>query len=142
MGLDVPMFQDITAGSAQYWKLAGAAALKNLRYTACFDPANPTSAKVVKLVEAKYGAKAVEPMLYLQAWDEVHMLKQAIESAKSTNGTAVRDALEKMTKFPSSWGQAGYAIGCTKDNHLCSNLKGLVLRGFENGVPGPVIQKF
>jgi branched-chain amino acid transport system substrate-binding protein len=140
-GLDVPMYQDITAGSPQYWKLAGAAPLKNLRYTAQFDPANRSSDKIWKLVQAKFGAKAVEPNLCLQAWDEVHLLKQAIESAKSTNGSAVRDAIERIKNFPSSWGQEGYTYTCTKENHLCSSVKGIVLRGFENGFPGKVVQK-
>ena len=141
-GLDVPMFQDITGGSPQYWKLAGAPALKNLRYTAQFDPANQSSDKVWKLVQAKFGSKAADPSLCLQGWDEVHLLKQAIESAKSTNGSAVRDAIEKIKNYPSSWGQDGYAYTCSKENHLCSSLKGIVLRGFENGVPGKVVQKF
>jgi hypothetical protein len=97
---------------------------------------------VQKLVKAKYGAKAVEPTLYLQTWDEVHLLKHAIENAASTDGTAIRDALEKIKDFPSVWGQPGYTLNCSKESHLCSNLKGLVLRGFENGVPGPVVQRF
>ena len=141
-GLDVPMYQDITAGSPQYWKLAGAAALKNLRYVAQFDPANHRARGCGKSWSDKYGSKAVDPSLCLQAWDDIYLLKQAIESAKSTNGAAVREALEKTSNFPANWGQTGYTLSCTKDNHRCSTLKGLVLRGFVNGVPGPVVQKF
>jgi branched-chain amino acid transport system substrate-binding protein len=141
-GLNVPMFQDITAGSVQYHKLAGPDGLKNLRYITQFDPTNQTTQKVIKLVQAKFGAKAVEPNMYLAAWDEVYMLKQAIENAGSTNGTSLRDAVEKISKFPASSGQTGYTLSCSKSSHLCSSLKGLVLRGFENGVPGPVLQRF
>ena len=141
-GLNVPMFQDITAGNPRYHKLAGAAALKNLRFISQVDPSNPASAMVQKLVQAKYGPKAVEPTLYLQTWDEVHLLKYAIENAGSTDGTAIRDALQKVKNFKSVWGQSGYTLNCSKDSHLCSSLKGVVLRGFENGVPGPVVQRF
>jgi branched-chain amino acid transport system substrate-binding protein len=141
-GLDVPKFQDITATSPEYWKLTGAAALKTLRFVGQSDPSNEESKRVIKIVEAKFGNKAVLPNNYLQAWDEVYMIKRAIENAKSTNGTAIRDATEKIANFPSSWGQSGYKLSCSKDNHLCANLKGVVLRGFENGFPGPVIQRF
>jgi branched-chain amino acid transport system substrate-binding protein len=141
-GLDVPMFQDITAGNPRYHQLAGPAALKNLRFISQVDPSNPASAMVQKLVQAKYGAKAVEPTLYLQTWDEVHLLKYAIENAGSTDGTAIRDALQKVKNFKSVWGQPGYTLSCSMDSHLCSSLKGVVLRGFENGVPGPVVQRF
>jgi branched-chain amino acid transport system substrate-binding protein len=141
-GLDVPLYQDITAGSPQYWKLAGASALKNLRYVAQYDPANQSSARVWKIMLDKYGSKAADASLCLQAWDDIYLLKRAIESAKSTNGAAVREALEKISNFPVSWGQAGNTLSCSKDNHRCSSLKGLVLRGFVNGVPGPAVQKF
>jgi branched-chain amino acid transport system substrate-binding protein len=141
-GLDVPMYQDITASSPQYWKLAGAPALKNLRYVAQYDPANQSSARVWKTVVDKYGSKAQDAALCLQTWDDIYLLKRAIESAKSTNGAAVREALEKISNFPTNWGQTGSTLSCGKDNHRCSTLKGLLLRGFVNGVPGPAVQKF
>jgi branched-chain amino acid transport system substrate-binding protein len=141
-GLDVPMYQDITASSPQYWKLAGAPALKNLRYVAQYDPANQSSARVWKIMVDKYGSKAQDQALCIQAWDDVYLLKRAIESAKSTNGAAVREALEKISNFPTNWGQAGSTLSCGKDNHRCSTLKGLLLRGFVNGFPGPAVQKF
>jgi len=141
-GLDVPMFQDITAGSPKYHQLAGAAALKNLRFITSYDPDNQYSKKIEEIIKAKFGGKAVEPTLYLQGWDDVYLLKTAIENAGSTKGIALRDAIEKISGFRSSWGQEGYTLSCSKDNHLCSSLKGIVLRGFENGKPGKVVQRF
>ena len=93
-------------------------------------------------IKAKFGKKAVEPTLYLQGWDDIHLLKEAIENAGSTDGTAIRDAIGKISGFRSSWGQEGYTLDCSKGDHLCSSLKGLVLRGFENGRPGKVVQRF
>lgn len=141
-GLNVPMFQDITAGNPRYHKLAGAAALKNLQFISQFDPTNAESARVFKIVKGKHGKKAVEPTLALWGWDKVHFLKQAIERAGSTDGTAIRNAMEQTSNFKSTWGQSDYTMRCSKDNHLCSNLKGLVLRGFENGRPGKVMKRF
>ncbi len=141
-GLDVPMFQDITAQSPQYWKLAGATALKNLRFVSQYDPANQSSARVWKIMVDKYGSKAAVAALCIQADDDIYLLKRAIENAKSTNGAAVREALEKISNFPVNWGQPGNTLSCGKDNHRCTTLKGLVLRGFVNGVPGPTVQKF
>jgi branched-chain amino acid transport system substrate-binding protein len=141
-GLDVPMFQDITAGSPKYHQLAGAAALKNLRFITSYDPDNQYSKKIEEIIKAKFGGKAVEPTLYLQGWDDVYLLKTAIENAGSTKGIALRDAIEKISGFRSSWGQEEYTLNCSKDNHLCSSLKGIVLRGFENGKPGKVVQRF
>lgn len=141
-GLDVPMFQDITAGNPKYHQLAGAAALKNLRFMCPYDPSNEYSKEIQKIIKAKFGKKAVEPSLYLQGWDDIHLLKEAIENAGSTDGTAIRDAIGKISGFRSSWGEEGYTLDCSKGDHLCSSLKGLVLRGFENGRPGKVVQGF
>ena len=141
-GLNVPMFQDITANSPRYHQLAGAAALKNLQFISQNDPTNSESIRVFNIVKAKFGKKAMEPTLTQWGWDEVHLIKHAIEKAGSTDGTAIRDAIEETTNFPSTWGQPGYTLSCSQSSHLCSNMKGLVLRGFENGHPGKVIKRF
>jgi branched-chain amino acid transport system substrate-binding protein len=141
-GFDVPMFMDTAGPMPQWWPLAGAEGLKNLNFIDLVDPDNKLTLKVQKLFEAKYGTKQPFTCFSAQGWDMVYMYKQAIESAGSTNGTDIRNALEKGLRLESHWGQPGFFISCSKDNHHCSSMKGLVLRGFEGERPGPVIKRF
>jgi branched-chain amino acid transport system substrate-binding protein len=137
-GLKVPMFQDTTAQVPQYWTLAGAEALSNLRFIDQIDPENPKTEEVRKAFVVKYGEK--EPFLafYAQGWDIAYIVKQAIESANATDGTAIRDNIEKLSNYAAHWGKNGYKISCSQDNHLCSGTDGMVLRKFQDGRPGPV----
>jgi branched-chain amino acid transport system substrate-binding protein len=138
-GLKAPMFQDTTAQVPQYWSLAGAEPLSNLRFIDQVDPNNANTEEVRKAFIAKYGDKDPFLAFYAQGWDLAYILKQSIESANSTDGTAIRDNLEKMANFPAHWGRNGYKISCAQDNHLCSGPEGMVLRAFENGKPGAVV---
>ena len=137
-GLKVPMFQDTTAQVPQYWTLAGAEPLSNLRFIDQVDPANANTEEVRKAYVAKHGEKDPFLAFYAQGWDLVYVLKQAIEAANSTDGTAIRDNLEKLSNYPAHWGRSGYKISCSHESHLCAGPQGMVLRTFENGKPGAI----
>lgn len=137
-GLDIPMAQDTTAAVPQYWKLAGAQALENVVFTGQLDPANKKTEVVKKRFEAKHPDATFLPF-HAQGWDDVYLFKEAIENADSTEGTAIKQALESISGYVAHWGSAGYKISCSAKSHLCATKEGIVLRGFENGEPGQPI---
>lgn len=137
VGWDVPVFQDITAQVPEFWELAGAEALRPLQYV---DQAHPDNERT-QAFQALFATKHDRPFVSFSAmgYDSVYILKEAIERADSTEGTALRDALEQ-TDYEASWGQPGYRTACSAENHRCASLEGMVVRGFtDEGTPGEVI---
>jgi len=66
----------------------------------------------VKPYKAAY--KDADPGMASRAWDSVMMIVAAIEKAKSTDGTAVRDAFEALGRYAG----AGANYDFTTDNHV------------------------
>jgi branched-chain amino acid transport system substrate-binding protein len=62
----------------------------------------------------KAAYKDADPGMASRAWDSVLMIVAAIEKAKSTDGTAVRDAFETLGRYAG----AGANYDFTTDNHV------------------------
>jgi len=77
------------------------------------DPKARAAAEAfVKPYKAAY--KDADPGMASRAWDSVQMIVAAIETTKSTDGTAVRDAFEKLGRYAG----AGANYDFTADNHV------------------------
>jgi hypothetical protein len=63
------------------------------------------------------------------------ILKYAMEKANSTTGTDVRTQLESLKDFPSGFGQTGYTVNWTADNHNGSGPGGVVFVQFTGTTP-------
>lgn len=141
LGMQLPVFSTTSLQQPQIWKLAGKT-LDGTVYTDNLSTKNSETQKVEKLFHNKYGADAPFIGFHANAWDAVFLLKHAFEAAGTTgDGTAVRNALEKTTGFTSSWGQPGYKLNYSHDRHTGASIegamKGIVMRVFKDGKPGP-----
>ncbi len=139
LGLNVPTLQDTTGQVPQLWELAGAAALEGHRMVDQIDPGNKKTDVVRKAFREKYGKDAPFLSFHAQGWDTAMLYEKAIEMAGSTDGTAIRDALENIQGYEAHWGRPGYTISCSRQSHLCASIEGMVLRGFDGDRPGAVV---
>ena len=137
MGWKAPLYQDVTAVSPAYRKLLGAKAMENLFYMEPIHPDNQLAQKWIKKFEAKYPN---EPVLTTMGnvWNAVYLFKAGVEKAKSTNGTAVRDAIEQICGMKSHFGPPTSTVCCSKQNHLCADPNGIFLATYKNGKSVPV----
>ncbi len=132
MGWKVPLYQDVTAVSPAYRKLLGPKAMENLYYMEPIHPDNQLAQKWIKKFTAKYPN---EPVLTTMGnvWNAVYLFKAGVEKAKSTNGVAVRDAIEHICGMKSHFGPPSSTVCCSKENHLCADPNGTFLAQFRNG---------
>jgi len=139
LGWDVPIFMDITAGVPEFWELSGPAALEPVRYVDQADPDNERTQEFRSLFEERYDRQFVS--FSAMGYDAVYILKEAIERAGTTDGPALRDALEQ-TDHEAHWGQPGYRVVCSATDHRCEGIEGMLVRRFaEDGTPGDVIYR-
>ena len=80
----------------------------------------------IKPLKAKFGDK-VDSAQASRAWDSVLMMAQAMEAAKTTEGTAVRDAFETIGPYvgagaPYEFSQTQH-IGITKNPYVIAHVK-------------------
>jgi branched-chain amino acid transport system substrate-binding protein len=137
MGWKVPLFQDITAVSPSYRKLLGPKGLEHLTYLEPIHPDNKLAQKWLRKFAQKYPN---EPILTTMGnvWNAVYLFKSAVEAAKSTDGPAVRDAIEKQCGMKSHYGPPTSVVCCSRESHLCADPNGLFLAMFRNGKSVPV----
>ncbi|HME45815.1 MAG TPA: ABC transporter substrate-binding protein [Syntrophorhabdales bacterium] len=137
IGWKVPLYQDVTAVSPSYRKLLGPKAMENLFYMEPIHPDNALAQKWIKKFEAKYPN---EPVLTTMGnvWNAVYLFKAGVEKAKSTNGTAVRDAIEQICGMKSHFGPPTSTVCCSKQSHLCADPNGIFLATYKNGKSVPV----
>lgn len=111
LSMDVPLFQSHGFGNIQYVVAAGAAAegiifpAGRLLVADELPDSNPQKKALVKYkndYEAKFGEDV--STFGGHAWDALMLVIEAIESAKSTDRAAIRDALEKVTGFAGTGG--------------------------------------
>jgi branched-chain amino acid transport system substrate-binding protein len=136
MGWKVPLFQDVTAVSPAYRKLLGAKGLEQLYYLEPIHPDNQLAQKWLKKFSEKYPN---EPALTTMGnvWNAVYLFKAAVEKVKGTDGTALRDAIEKICGMKSHFGPPASTVCCTKENHLCADPNGVFVAQFRNGKSVP-----
>jgi branched-chain amino acid transport system substrate-binding protein len=125
----------------EMWEIGGADGMDGLLVIDNLDPSNPYTQQVQALFEERYGSA---PFLFIHGmnWDALMLIKAAVESAGSTEGTAVRDAFEQITDFPSAHGQPGYTVSWSPENHNGSSVKGHAIVIFNGLTPEtwPVFQ--
>ena len=137
----VPRFTELLLSSLpSAWKQAQPGALEGLVGLAGTTDTNPKTVEVAKLFAETEGADFQVNNFWTQSYDAVQLLKQAIESAGSTDGTKVNDALQKITDYEAASGYPGFTLSFGKDKHLgADGICGLVLVtwGADNTVTGP-----
>jgi ABC-type branched-subunit amino acid transport system substrate-binding protein len=79
----------------------------------------------VKPLKAKYGN--TDPGMASRAWDSLMMMVQAMENSKSVDGTAVRDAFEKLGHFDGAGASYDFSpeqhVGITKNPYVIAFVK-------------------
>jgi branched-chain amino acid transport system substrate-binding protein len=77
-------------------------------------------------LKAKFGGKA-DTSQASRAWDSLQMMAKAMEAAKSTDGTAVRDAFEKLGPYVGAGAPYDFTaeqhVGITKNPYLIAYVK-------------------
>jgi branched-chain amino acid transport system substrate-binding protein len=153
VGMTIPQYAGAEIGNQpSLWKLA-AGALDGMVFESNISPDNPnTKALLSKLIAAKVitgsGNQALAQLNSYQAqtWDAVMLWAKAVTAAKSTDGPKVKAAMESFNganAYPASFGQTGYTLAYTADNHFgATSLCAMVLREFSNGVPGDAWDKY
>lgn len=137
LGVDAPIFsQNTLTATPHIWSLAGDAVDGTL-VVDTIGTSNPNTMELKSAYEAKYGANSMV-WLHPMVWDALMLLKKGAETAGSTDGTAVRDELDKVSNFPSSFGQPGFSLTFGADRHNGTGKEGLIIVQFENATPSRV----
>lgn len=115
------------------WKRTNPGVLADVVYMGALDMSNPKTVELEKKLKELNGDDYRLTAYDAQAYDSVYLLKAAIEAAGGAEDpTAVRDALDAITGFEASFGQAGFTLSFTPDKHMgADGLCGLVLSGFD-----------
>ena len=120
----------MTAAPAM-WKLAG----KSLDGILFFDNivlSNPHTQAVEQLYRGKYGADAPFNFLHAVLWDGLMITKKAVETVGSTDGGALKSAIESIRDFPSAYGRDGNTLSFAPDRHNGASSKGLLIVEFRS----------
>src|SRR5262245_24580499 len=91
------------------------------------DPkARAAAAAFIVPLKAKFGSK-VDTAQASRAWDSLLMIAQAMEAAKTTEGTAVRDAFEKLGPYVGADAPYEFSatqhVGITRNPYLIAYVK-------------------
>lgn len=127
-------------GTPHIWELAGTA-LDGTLIVDFVSASNPNTAALKEIYEAEHGANTFVG-LHATVWDGLMLLKKAVEDVGSTDGTAARDALEKITDFPASFGQPGFSHSFSKERHNGTAMNAHIILQFENALPSVVWDVF
>jgi ABC-type branched-subunit amino acid transport system substrate-binding protein len=77
-------------------------------------------------LKAKFGSK-VDSSQASRAWDSLQMMAKAMEAAKTTEGTAVRDAFEKIGPYVGAGAPYDFSaeqhVGITKNPYVIAYAK-------------------
>lgn len=125
--------QNNVTATPKIWQLSGDA-INGVVVVDPIGPNNPNTNQIRKVYEDKYGAQTFV-WLHAVVWDGLALLKTAANTAKSADGTALRDAMEKISNFPSGFGQAGNTLSFAKGKHNGTTEKGLVIVQFASQKP-------
>lgn len=115
------------------WARMNPGALENVVFMGALDQDNAKTQDLEKKLKAANGDDYRMTSYDAQAYDAVYLMKAAIEEAGGADDpTAVRDALQKITDYEASFGQAGFTLSFGPDKHIgADGLCGLVLSGFD-----------
>lgn len=135
--LDTPTFASNTLTATPHiWQLAGDAVNGTL-VVDTIGTTNPNTNALRAAYDAEYGPNTMV-WLHPMVWDGLALVKKAAETVGSTDGTAMRDEIAKVQKFPSSFGQPGFTLNFSADKHNGASKQGLVVVQFADGTPSRV----
>lgn len=106
MGWSVPVVSHWGISGGRFDELVGPTAgdVHFIQTYSFFSPPTPVSEKIMAELSKRYGVKTaadiIAPVGTANAYDAMHLLALAIENAKSTDGEAIRVALEKIESHP------------------------------------------
>ncbi|MET7398724.1 ABC transporter substrate-binding protein [Dactylosporangium sp. NPDC005572] len=101
------------------WKLASPGALEGLIFMGSINSENPRTQELVKLLQAKNGKDYDITAYDAQAWDAVHLLKQAIEKAGGPDDPKkLNEAIQSIKGYPATFGQSNFTLSFSADKHL------------------------
>jgi branched-chain amino acid transport system substrate-binding protein len=106
MGWSVPVVSHWGISGGRFDELVGPTAgdVHFIQTYSFFSPPTPVSEKIMAELAKRYGVKSaadiIAPVGTANAYDAMHLLALAIENAKSTDGEAIRVALEKIESYP------------------------------------------
>jgi ABC-type branched-subunit amino acid transport system substrate-binding protein len=134
-GIGLPLLaQGGLISQPETWRLAGA----SIDGTIAVDYLSPSSTDANEFRDyfrSTYGADRPFLSTHVMPMTALLLLKRAMEDAGATSGEEVKAAMEKITKFPAGFGQAGYTINYTPDDHNGSTNKSMVVVEFAKGLP-------
>lgn len=115
------------------WARTNAGALADVVFMGALDQDNKKTQELEKKLKAANGDDYRMTSYDAQAYDAVYLFKAAIEKAGGADDpAAVRDALQSITGYEASFGQAGFTLSFGPDKHIgADGLCGLVLSGFD-----------
>ncbi|GAA2643729.1 ABC transporter substrate-binding protein [Dactylosporangium fulvum] len=123
------------------WKLAAPGALNGLIFMGSINNENPRTKELITLLQAKYGKDYDITAYDAQAWDAVHLLKQAIEKAGGPDDPKkLNAAIQSIQGYPATFGQANFTLSFSADKHLGADGPcglSLVEFGSDNKPKGP-----
>jgi branched-chain amino acid transport system substrate-binding protein len=122
------------------WKLANPGALKDLIFMGSINSQNPRTQQLTSFLKQKNGNDYQITAYDAQGWDTVQIMKQAIEKAGGDDPTKLNQAIQSITRYPASFGQASFTLSFSADKHLgADGLCGLSLIQFgaDNKPSGP-----
>lgn len=110
------------SSQSDLFKLVNPGALDGVVYIGNVDSSNPDTVALQDTLREALGESDYAVSTFsAQAWSGINLLANAIETAGSTDGEAVRDALQSTTDFPSTFGQTGFTLSYTADRHVAAD---------------------
>ncbi len=105
MGWSVPVVSHWGISGGRFDELVGPTAgdVHFIQTYSFFSPPTPVSEKIMAELSKRYGVKTaadiIAPVGTANAYDAMHLLALALEKAKSTDGEAIRVALEQLESY-------------------------------------------
>lgn len=122
------------------WEMAGTT-LDGTVIVDFVSASNPNTEALKKVYEAEHGANSFVG-LHANVWDGLMLIKKAVETAGSTDGTAARDELAQLSDFPASFGQPGFRHSFSKERHNGTAMNAHIILQFKDGLPSVVWDVF
>ena len=115
------------------WELANPGALEGLIFMGSLNPENELTNELRDFLEPKRDDDWAMTAYDAQAWDAIHILAQAIETAGTADDpAAINAAIQQTTDYEAHFGQPGFTLSYAADKHVGTDgLCGLSLIVFD-----------
>ena len=127
-------------GTPHIWEIAGTT-LDGTLIVDFVSSSNPNTAALKEVYEAEHGENSFVG-LHANVWDGLMLIKKAVETAGSTDGTAARDEFQKISDFPASFGQPGFRHHYSEERHNGTSMSAHIILQFKDGLPSVVWDVF